>query len=70
MNRIDWIFFFIGIAALIVSCGKDEPESTYHFSSDRIGVCSWKSAMICFPHEDYTSLETIYNLSQETRNYP
>lgn len=127
MKTFNRIFFFIGIAALLVSCSKDEYENTYHFSSDRIGVCSWSwksdmntilnametmgitgiqlattpwvagdlsnaqkeifgyeessdvldrikqlsktgklnimSAMICFPHEDYTSLQTIWNTS-------
>lgn len=125
MKRYFWII--ISFAFLFCACSKDEPENNYHFSSDRIGVCSWSwksdmntildamdemgitgiqlattpwvagdlsdaqkeifgydessdvldrirslsaarkinimSAMICFPHEDYTSLETIYNTS-------
>ncbi len=117
----------LGIVFLAVSCSKEEVESTYHFSSDRVGVCSWSwksdmstildamnemgitgmqlattpwvagnlsdaqkeifgheesaevlariqrlsasgeinimSTMICFPHEDYSSLETIRKTS-------
>jgi len=129
MKSINSVFCIItlGIVFLAVSCGKEEVDNTYHFSSDRVGVCSWSwksdmstildamnetgitgmqlattpwlagnlsdaqkeifgheesaevlariqrlsasgdinimSTMICFPHEDYSSLETIRKTS-------